>query len=816
MLSSYRVLDLSDERGQLCSHILASLGAEVISIEPPGGTSSRAIAPFADDIEGPESSLWHWSYNRGRKSVVLDLATGSGRDDLLRLVDGADFLIESAGPGVMDELGLGHQHLSDRNPALIMVSISAFGSTGPKSRWAVSDLTIMAAGGQMVLAGDADRAPLRIPLPQAYFHASAEGAGAALIALYERQHHSGLGQHIDCSAQQSTMQASQSAMLAGALNATPATRSAGGVRSNGIDIQLMWPCADGYLSVTFLFGPALGRFSQRLMDWIHQEGGCDTATRDKDWLNYGELLFSGEEPVEEYERVKQVLTDFFATRTKAELFAEAFDRRLLFAPVTTAEDVHNNPHLHARRVWEDIDIGGRPVRFPGRVGIFSETPQPVLAPPPTVGQHTVEVLSEPPRRPQLARPTPDVDRGRSGPALEGLKILDFMWVMAGPAGSRVLADHGANIVRIDSEARLDTARTLAPYRDDEGLPDNTALYSNMNAGKRGLSLDLSKPASRDVVHDLVRWADVVLESFSPKAMTGFGYDYRSLRRVKPDLVMLSSCIMGQTGPYTSLAGYGTMAAAISGFFEITGWPDRAPSGPFGAYTDYTSPRFLVAALLAAVEHHRATGEGQYIDFSQGEASMQQLTPILLDWSVNGRLLERRGNRDDVHAPHGVFRSAGEDQWVAIAVTSDAQWRALCRLIGGELVNDETLIGLDRAGRRNQADELEKLIEVWTSQRTKAEVTETCQRVGVPAHMVVDTHDALADPQLAHRNHFVEVGHAVHGTTWVENTRFHLSRTPGGARYGGPVWGEHSWEILSEELGYEPDRIVELAVADVLA
>lgn len=808
MLSAYRVLDLSDERGQLCGHVLASLGAEVVSIEPPDGSSSRGIGPFAGDVESPDTSLWHWSYNRGRKSVVLDLDTDHGRAELRRLADGADFLIESEEPGVMAARGLDYDSLAATNPALIYVSITAFGSTGPKANWPSSDLTIMASGGQMALAGDADRAPLRIPLPQAYLHASAEGAGAALIALYERQHNSGVGQHLDMSAQQSTLQASQSNMLAAAINASPAQRSAGGVTIADIYVQLMWPCKDGHLSVTFLFGPALGPFSRRLMEWVHDEGFCDEATRDKDWLNYGELLFGGEEPVEEYERVKGILGEFFATRTKAELFEEAFARRLLFAPVTTAEDVHNNPHLEFREVWEDIDIDGHSVRFPGRTAILTETPLQKLTSPPKIGADTVVVLNEPPRRPLVPI---SANPQRSGKALEGLKILDFMWVMAGPAGSRVLADYGANIVRIDSEARMDTARTLQPFRDDDGLPDNTALYSNMNAGKRGLGLDLSKPEAREVVHDLVQWADVVLESFSPKGMKGFGFDYESLRQVKPDLVMLSSCIMGQTGPYTTLAGYGTMAAAISGFFEITGWPDRGPSGPFGAYTDYTSPRYLVALVMAAVEHHRATGQGQYIDMSQGEAAMQQLTPVLLDWSVNGRLLERQGNRDTEMAPHGVFRSIGDDEWVAIAVEDDDQWHTLCGLMGTSGVD-----ALTTAERLQRVDELEQLVEAWTSQRTNNEVMELCILGGIPAHRVQNTRECLSDPQLAHRKHFIEVGHPTQGTTWIENTRFHMSRTPAVVTYGGPTWGEHSWEILSEELGYDADRIAELAVAEVLA
>jgi len=807
MLSKLRIVDLSDERGQLCAHVLASLGAEVISVEPPGGSPSRAVGPFAGDVESPDTSLWHWSYNRGRKSVVLDLDNEDGVADLLRLVEGADFLVESTEPGTMNKRGLGYDTLSSVNPALIMVSISAFGSTGPKANWPVSDLTILAAGGQTVMTGDRDRAPLRIPLPQAYFHASAEAAGAALIALYERQHLSGVGQHIDMSAQQSAMQASSSYMLAAAVNAAQMNRTAGGVNVAGIDVQLMWPCKDGHVSVTFLFGPALGHFSARLMEWVFEEGFCDEATRDKDWLNYAELLFSGEEPVEEYDRVKQVLAKFFATRTKAELFAESFERRLLFAPVTTAEEVLDNPHLAARDMWEDIEIDGREIRFPGRMAIFAETPQPTLPRPPRIGEHTVTILAEPPRRPSVpiaARPD------RTGGALEGLKILDFMWVMAGPAGSRVLADYGADIVRIDSPARIDTARTLQPFHDDEGLPDNSVLYGNLNAGKRGLSLDLARPEAREVIHDLVRWSDVVLESFSPKGMKGFGLGYESLRQVKPDLVMLSSCIMGQTGPYTSLAGFGTMAAAISGFFDITGWPDRDPSGPFGAYTDYISPRYLVACLLAAVEHHRETGQGQYIDFSQGEASLQQLTPVLLDWTVNQRLWDRRGNRDPVHAPHGVFRSIGEDDWVAIAVTTDEQWRELCQLMGAS-----GLVDLDAAARRARVEELEQLVESWTSACTNAEAMEACVTAGIPAHQVQNTRECLADPQLTHRNHFIEVGHPTQGKTWVENTRFQMSRTPAAVTYGGPAWGEHNWEILTEKLGYNPDQIAELAIAEVL-
>ena len=808
MLSGYRVLDLTDERGQLCGSILASLGAEVILVEPPGGSTSRRLGPFAEDRPDPEGSLWFWSYNRGKRSVVLDLDAEAERERLLGLVDGADFVIESANPGAMAARGLGADALRARNPALVTVSITPFGSDGPKANWPATDVTILASAGQMVLTGDDDRAPLRISLPQAYLQASAEAASAALLALFERQHHSGVGQHVDISTQQSVLQASQSMMLAHPLNASHITRVAGGAKFGSVHLQLAWPCQDGFVSVTFLFGAGIGPFTRDLMHWVHEEGFCDEATRDKDWINYANLLFGGVEPLEEYTRVKEVVGTFLATKTKAELLAAAFDRRLLIVPVSTTEDVVASPQLADRGFWQDVDHGSRTVRYPGPIAKFSATPLSSLGAAPRLGADTAAVLAEPARRPNVAV-SPAVP-ARTGLPLEGLKVLDLMWVMAGPAGSRVLADYGATVVRVESANRVDTARTLQPFRDDGIDPEGSGLFNNMNAGKLGLALDMTKPGARDVILDLVRWADVVLESFSPKAMKGWGLDYQTLREIKPDLIMLSSCLMGQSGPYATLAGFGTMAAAISGFFNITGWDDRAPAGPFGAYTDYVSPRFLTTSLLAALDHRRATGEGQYIDLAQGEASLQLLAPWLLDQNVNGRVGQRHGNDDAVFAPHGVYPCAGADQWVALACTSDDEWRALCGLIGASSVAD-----LSAAERLHRRRELDELVTTWSRALAPLDAQTALLGAGVPAHQVQNTVESFADPQLAHRNHFREVTHGSQGTTWVEGTRFVLSRTPAVIERGAPTFGEHSFEVLADVLGYDVDRIADLAAAELL-
>ena len=838
MLSPFRVLDLTDERGHLCGAILAQMGADVIAVEPPEGSSARRLAPFAGDVEDPERSLHHWAYNRGKRSVVLDVATDEGAARLRDLAAAADILIESAGPGRMDALGLGYGALSEINPELVYVSISPFGSDGPKADWAVSDLTLQAAAVNMAMTGDSDRAPLRTGglFPQAFHNAASEAAGAALIALWERQTVSGLGQHVDMSAQQSMNQACQSYALSTPLGATPPTRHAGGVLVEGLHVQLMWPCKDGHASVTFLFGPGFRAFTQSLMDWVCEEGFCDEATRDKNWTEYAMMLLDGREPISEYERLKQVLGAFFATKTKAELLDAAMSRRVLITPVWTADEVVDSDQLAAREYWDTVtqDLGNSDgddasglveVRYPGRYARFSATPMRPLGPPPKLGEHTDEVLAElsPAARtqPRIEATGADVSAQTASTArpLENVKVLDFMWAMAGPAAARVLADYGADIIRVESETRLEVARSLQPFRDDIGDPEYSALYNNMNAGKRGICLDMSQPAALDVIWDLIDWADVIVESFSPKGMAGFGMGWEQVRERRPDVIMASSCLMGQTGPLAMLAGFGTMAAAISGFFYPVGWPDRAPCGPFGAYTDYTSPRWLVAAVMGALEHRRRTGEGQYIDMSQAESALHLLAPAVLDRTVNGRVAHRVGNRDRHIAPQGVYQTAAseqfpavvpDDDWIAISCVDDSQWQSLAALMGRGDLGDLTL-----AERHERHDELDEIISAWTRPQDGVALMHRLQDVGVAAQIVQNSPEYTADPQIIHRGQQVEVPHAKQGTTIVDASRFQLSRTPAQVTYGGPTLGEHTFDILTEVLGYDSDRIAELAVAELL-
>ncbi len=395
MLNPYRVLDLTTERGLLCGQMLADLGADVIKIEPPGGSSARTIGPFYKDAPHPDRSLYWWAYNRNKRSITLDIESEAGRDLLRPLVERADFLIESDNPGHLAQQDLGFADLAKINPALIFVSITPFGQDGPKASYADSDLIIMAAGGPLILAGDADRPPVRLSIPQAYLHASADAAVAALAAHHERTR-SGLGQHIDVAAVQSVSMATQSNILSAALGAVEPRRISGGVKVGPIEIPLVWPASDGFVAMTFLFGSALGVFTAKLMRYVCEQGFCDEATRDKDWIAYGEQLFSGAEPLPEFERVKEVVRNFTRSHTKAELLEMAVERGFLITPVTTIEEVVESPQFASRDYFQRVAHPelGESFRYPGPFAKFSASPIEYRRRPPTVGEHNSEIYRD--------------------------------------------------------------------------------------------------------------------------------------------------------------------------------------------------------------------------------------------------------------------------------------------------------------------------------------------------------------------------------------------------------------------------------------
>ncbi len=398
---------------------------------------------------------------------------------------------------------------------------------------------------------------------------------------------------------------------------------------------------------------------------------------------------------------------------------------------------------------------------------------------------------------------------------ESIKVADFTWVGVGPLTTRVLAEHGATVIRVESHKRPDSLRFMGPFKDGKPGLDRSAFGAAYNTGKYGISLDLNKPKGLEIAKELIKWSDVVADSFAPGTMRRWGLDYEGVKKFKPDIIYAETTQQGQWGPHASYTAYGIHAASLAGFHEMTGWPDRGPNLAYGAYTDYIGPWYLSMAIIGALDRRRKTGKGMYIEQSQLEAGVTYLGPTLLDYFVNGRIAGRMGNRDAHSAPHGAFRCKGEDRWVAVSVsTDDHQWRAFCEVLGHPewITSPEFSTWM---ARKENEDDLEQRIEAWTLNYTPNEVMSRMQDAGVPAGVAQDNQDIFQDPQVSHRKAFENLNHSVIGRHAYNTPAFRLSKTPHQLKKAAAALGEDNEWVYKEILGCSDDEIGELLVKGVI-
>jgi benzylsuccinate CoA-transferase BbsF subunit len=527
----------------------------------------------------------------------------------------------------------------------------------------------------------------------------------------------------------------------------------------------IWPTLDGYVSFGLRGGKAriasleliakLAELPPR--DW--SEWNVNTATDD------------------ELKAVEEKVGAYFSQHTMQELYEIACETNLMLAPINSPREIYASAQLASRNFFGPVaDVQHFPRAFvllrsaDGAVGVagpaFDEAPAARTRP-----------ASE-------ALPT-----GRG--AWDGLRILEFGSGAAGPIATRYFTEQGATVLRVESRTRPDFLRTMAladPHHPHglEGAP----LYDALNVGKRNLTLNLKKPESVDLVKRLVvEWADAVAENYAPRAMKGFGLDYDSLSPLRSDLVMISTCLNGQTGPHKDYPGFGGQGSALAGYNALTGWPDREPCGPYGTITDSLAPRYVASALAAGLHYRRRTGHGVYLDVSQVESASWSLAPWLLDYEVDGIIGQRNGNDDSRARLHGAFACADEnglgDRWIAIACWTD-----------DELARLHEIAGTDD-------------IEAWTRMRTRAEIADQLQRAGIEAVPVQDFGDLHDDPQLAHRDHFVALQHPIIGDALYERTGTRLAACPGGYSRGGPTLGQDTEWALGDVLGLDAAAIAGL-------
>jgi crotonobetainyl-CoA:carnitine CoA-transferase CaiB-like acyl-CoA transferase len=791
LLEGIRVVDLAGEPGAIAGRVLGDLGADVVLVEPPGGHPLRA-----------QPNRW-LAWAAGKTAVAVDGPDDPALDELLA---GADVVLDTPGmPGVLTLEPA-------RAPRSVWVSITPFGLTGPRSGWRASDLGVLAASGNMYATGDPDRAPVRCTEPSGYAHSGGEAAYAALTALW-----TGAPQHVDLSMAECVNVANMAA---------PARYAREGFRGRRLGAMIgrtqeIWPASDGWVSFGLRGGKARIPSLETITRVVAADGVDASALEAQDWSTWSpnhttdEVLRAVEKPVREY----------FARHTMQDLYDLACETNLMLAPANSPREILASTQLAARGFFGPLgDIDQFPVSFVlARSSDDQVAPVRPKAPAPdragavgtawtesADGRHQrtghPEEAPEQPSEPQGGTGLPGAERARPG-SWSGVNILELGSGAAGPIATRYFVEHGATVLRVESRTRPDFLRTMVLGPDNPHGLEGSGMYDGLNVAKRHITLNLKHPDAFALVRRLVvEWADAVAENYAPRAMKGLGLDYESLVEVRPDLVMISACLNGQTGPHKDYPGFGGQGAALSGYNSLTGWPDRAPVGPFGTITDSLAPRYVAAALAAGLHYRRRTGRGAYLDLSQVEAGTWTLAPWLLDAQRNGTIGTRDGNRSSRAVPHGAFPCADEvgadgsvvrDRWVAIACWSDDDWSRLAGVLG---VTDAALA--TEEGRRARIDEVEALVGTWTASRTRIEVADALQALGLEAVPVNDFADVHDDPQLAARDHFVELEHPMLGHGLYEHNGFRVSGAPGGYDRAGPILGQDDAWVLGDLLGLD--------------
>jgi crotonobetainyl-CoA:carnitine CoA-transferase CaiB-like acyl-CoA transferase len=795
MLSPYRVLDLTDERGFLAGKILAELGAEVVKVEPPGGDSARHAGPFLAGQPGPERSLRWLACNTSKRGLVIDVESDLGRERLLSLADEADVLIESAAPGLQDDLGIGWQVLQRRNPALVYCAITPFGQTGPYSHYQAHDLAVVAMGGNCAMTGEPAGPPTRCSQPTSHFHAAPEAALGILMALYARLR-SGRGQLVDVSMQECQLGTLLSGAGQYALTGRLAGRSGGRLGRT----REIWKARDGQVSFGLRGGAARLPNLVATVEYMRECGMAPTWLQEFDWSSYSPLTATDTELA----RIEETFASFFASQSMSELYAQALKRRILLAPCNDAREIFEQAQLRSRNLFRSVEYPELDacIEHPDFFAKSSRCAIGIRCRAPRLGEHDRAPWARA-RVSSGAAPT----EAESLPVFAGLRVLELGAGAAGPVATRYFSEHGAQVIRIESALRPDFLRMLhvtAQNRDEPEILEKAPMFVLLNPDKQSLTLNMKTPEAVAIVKRLAVWADVVSENFAPGVMAKWGVGAESLRAANPRLVFVSGCLFGQTGPQRSYPGFGGQGSAISGFNHLTGRPEGDAHGPYATITDSLAPRYVATAIVAALLERERSGEGQCLDVSQIETGVYSLSQTLVRYSANREVETRQGNRDEIARPHGVYPCQGDDRWIAIAIFHDCEWQALCEQMGVDLA------------RSLPEDELDSQIARWTCGWDPHRLMERLQAAGVEACAVQSFADLQQDPQLAFRGHWRDVEHAHLGSLRFERSGFRLSEGSGSIDRPGPLLGANNREILSQLVGYSDAEIDRLIAAKVVA
>lgn len=780
-LEGLRVLDLSDEKGELCGRILGDLGADVLKIEPSNGTVSRTLGPFAPD----GTSLYFAYRNLNKRSASIDFDTTEGVDDLFALIKQSDVLIETFLPGTLAELGISPELLLSENPSLIIVSLTDFGQTGPDSSFVGTDEVVFARSGWLSVSGVIDKPPLLAPGSISYDTLGIVGAYATLLGILHRDRN-GTGQHIDVSAVEALAQMNTWGIpnaSASEVSGGPATL----IRSGDSPLYPHIPCADGFVRQVIL----APRQWRALWEWM----GSPESFADEYW----------ESTINRYlnlDVINPLFWEHWQNKPMIEGCIEAQKRGVIATPMLKPSDVLANTHYKSRGTFQTLEITNG-LTAPVMSG-FAEVDGKRVGyrfPAPTVDQDDPEFSQTP-------FPFPTKSLTPADLPLEGLKVVDFGHGGVGVECGRMLAEYGADVIKIESWEYPDFIRIVLGGT-------MTASFASSNRTKRAFGANLKNEKAREVVLELIKDCHVVIENNSTGTMDALGLGYDAIKQINPNAVMISSQLMGSKGDFANWNGYGPTIQTVSGLSWLWAFKDGdPPPGTTAIHPDHLAGRLSAVFALAAIVNINRGASGNHIEVAQVEVLLGTLGDLFCKEAIQPDSVVPQGNDSDRGAPWGPFPCKDDESWCVICVRNDEEWKKLSTLM--QLDPEITEKYLSSAYRVEHRETLNSIVSAWSVSLSSVEVEKMCQNAGIPAGRVLNAAEQLSDEHLLARNFLPKVEQLGGvGEIILDGACIRGSKMASPVITRAPLIGEHTEEICRENLSMESEKFESLLASGAL-
>ena len=790
-MSGLRVVEIGTGSAlAYCGKLFADFGADAVKVEMPGGDPGRAEPPLVDTGSGLQSAYFAWA-NTNKRSITADIATPDGASRAGALIVDADVLLDARPPGQPSPAALLHDALRAANPRLVIAAISWFGESGPYRDFAATDTVCRALAGLVKLVGPRGGPPVALNDHQADIVGGLTSFIVAMAGLYGRD---GLGRRFAISLHEASVALAEYQAALGLGGNVPPERQ--GVNRFAPSFPLgVYRCREGFIGVTVITPPQWLAFCD-LLDLPDLKANPDYL------VNFNRSLNA--------DLIEAEFAPRFLERTAADWFAGALRLRLPFAIVPSIAELMEQSIHRERGAFVPVCIGRASFEAPIVPLRLAKTPPRRTGIAPQAGGSDREQSWQSTR--EAVPPQPAMH----GPPLRGLRIVDLSMGWAGPLATRHMADLGAEVIKVEACQYPDWWRgfDVRPIFFEQHLYEKRPSYLVMNRNKLGITLDLTSPQGVALVKRLVKGADAVIENYSREVLPKLGLDYAALVRDKPDLVMVSMPAFGSSGEWADCRAYGSTLEHASGLPCVSGPADGPPMMNHIAYGDVIGGLNAASALMVALLHYRRTGQGQHVDLSQVECMLPLVAPWIIEQSVTGTLKPRLGNRHPTQVPHGCFRCRGDDQWVLVAVTDDAMWRALCTTIERpDLSNDPDLA--TATGRRRHEARIEQAVEAWTATRTADEAMVALQNAGVAAGAVRSPYELDREPHLKARNFWQPVERPFVGRHDQPSAPFRECDAPYPVHHPAPTLGEFNERVLMGLLGLSRADMDRLAKANVI-